>query len=311
MAEIELHVATLRDRHGVLQRVRGHVPERTLELLRRLHVELVGLEPHPAFRADHLPRLQAEQDVVHPGVLALEIVAVVRGHERRIRLPGEVDDLGVRPVLFGQPVVLDLQKEPAVREDLLVLLDGLRGPLLPFLGEQDRDLPLQARRGGDDPLRVLPKDLLVDAGPVVEPLDVRPRHQLDEVPVPFVRFGEQDQVVRPVLARGRLAVVAGAGGQVELGADDGLDPLPVRLLVEVHRADHSPVVGQRHGGHPHPGDLAHELLDLDRPVEEAVLGMEVQVDELLQRRLLGIGRFRRLARGHSHSIVLGGLEEMS
>jgi hypothetical protein len=171
----------------------------------------------------------------------------------------------------------------AVRENLLVLLDGLRRLLLPPLDQQDRDLPLQARGSGDDSLRVLAEDLLVDARLVIESLDVGPGYQADEVSVPLVRFGQQNEVMRLFRARLRLSVMPGSGGHIHLGAYDGLDPFPVRLLVEVHRADHAPVVGQRHGGHTHPRDFAHEVLDLDRPVEEAVLGMQMQVDEFLQR----------------------------
>src|SRR3990172_10987355 len=86
--------------------------------------------------------------------------------------------------------------------------------------------------------------------------------------------------MRPFLARRRFAVVAGTGGHIDLGPEDRLDPRPVRLLVEIDRPDHPSVVGERHGWHPHPGHLAHEFLDLDRPVEKAVLGMQMQVDEL-------------------------------
>src|SRR4030042_6393596 len=112
-----------------------------------------------------------------------------------------------------------------------------------------------------------------------------PGHEADEVLVSFVRSRQPDQVMAPFLARRRLAVVAGTGGHIDLGPEDRLDPRPVRLLVEIDRPDHPPVVGERYGGHPHPGHLAHEVLDLYRPVEKTVLGMQMQVDELAHRAL--------------------------
>ena len=62
-------------------------------------------------------------------------------------------------------------------------------------------------------------------------------------------------------------------------------------VVEGHRGEHVAVVGDGHGLHAHAGRLLHELVDVAGPVQQAVLGVEVQVDELR----------------HSHSIVDGGL----
>ncbi len=84
------------------------------------------------------------------------------------------------------------------------------------------------------------------------------------------------------------------GGHVDLAPEDGLDaPVPAGV-VEVHRPEHVAVVGDGHGLHAEALGLGHELADVAGTVEEAVLGVEMEVDEV------------RLD-AHSHSIVDGGL----
>jgi len=80
------------------------------------------------------------------------------------------------------------------------------------------------------------------------------------------------------------------------------------------------VVGESEGGEAElggPRDEAHvllllglaldalDLLELGGPVEEAVLGMDVEVNEVGARGAVLPGT------GYSHSMVLGGLGEMS
>jgi hypothetical protein len=55
------------------------------------------------------------------------------------------------------------------------------------------------------------------------------------------------------------------------------------------------MVGDRDGGHPQLAHLRDQRGELDRAVQQAVLGVQVEVDEV----------------SHSHSIVLGGFEETS
>ena len=82
-----------------------------------------------------------------------------------------------------------------------------------------------------------------------------------------------------------LAVV----DDVHLAAEDRLDALLGGGLVEVDRARHRAVVGERDGGHLELGRLPRERRDPARPVEDRVLGVDVQVDE---------------RRGHGRAIVL-------
>ena len=74
-------------------------------------------------------------------------------------------------------------------------------------------------------------------------------------------------------------------------------PLLAAGVVEGDRAEHVAVVGDGQRLHAHARRLLDQLVDVAGPVEQAVLGVEVEVDEL--------------GRAHSHSMVDGGLLETS
>ena len=67
---------------------------------------------------------------------------------------------------------------------------------------------------------------------------------------------------------------------VRLDADDRLDPGRLRRRVERDDPVHAPVVGQRERRHPVVGDAARHLRDTGQAVEEAELGVDVEVDEV-------------------------------
>ena len=73
----------------------------------------------------------------------------------------------------------------------------------------------------------------------------------------------------------RAAVVA----DVDLAAENRLDPCLPGLLVELDGAGERAVVGEPDGGHLELGGAGRERRDAARPVEDRVLGVDVQVDE--------------------------------
>src|SRR5262249_31406975 len=71
------------------------------------------------------------------------------------------------------------------------------------------------------------------------------------------------------------AVVA----DVHLAADQGLDAAPATVSVELDRSGERAVVGEPDGRHLEFGRAADELRDAARPVQDRVLGVDVQMDE--------------------------------
>jgi hypothetical protein len=116
--------------------------------------------------------------------------------------------------------------------------------------ERLADAPGETAGERHDPLRVPLEQLPVDARLVVVALEVAEARELDQVAVALVRLGEQRQV--RVALRLRLPVV----GDVDLAAEQRLDSLVLRGLVEVDRAGERAVVRERDGGHLELGRAA-------------------------------------------------------
>ncbi len=242
-------------------------------LLGRLEEELVRVEPPVRRVLEGVARLDAEERLVRERVVGVEVVHVTRGDEREPRLGGECDQLGVHLLLLGEPGILELHVGRVAPEDLDEAVEIRACVLRPSLRERPRHPAREASGERDDPLRVALEKLPVDARLVVVALEVAERRELDQVRVTLVRLGEKREV--RVALRLRVPVV----GDVDLAADDRLDPRCAGLAVELDRAGERAVVREGHGGHLEARSLRDEPGNPTRPVEDRVLRVDVQVDE--------------------------------
>jgi len=211
-------------------------------------------------------------------VLGPEEVDVVRRHDGEPELVGEAEDPLVQLVLPLRVVGLDLEIV-AVAEDLGVPRGRRPGLVPPVRHEVLRHLAREAGRGHDHPFGVPLQHLPVDAGAMVEPLHVPDGGQLDEVPVALeVACEEHEMVVRPLPPR-RAPVPPVARRDVRLHPEDRLDPGLARHLLELPRAEHAAVVGERDGGHLELLRPPHQVAEAVGAVEEGVLAVRVEMDE--------------------------------
>ena len=280
LAERQRDVGHLRDPTRVADRL-GLVREQRRHLGRRLHVELGAVELHAVGRVEVVAGPDAEQHVVRLGLVLAHVVEVVGHDERQPDLGRQLDQLLVEPALLGQAVVLELEEEPVLAEDVAVLAGDLAGELPVVDLEGLGDLAAQARRQPDQPGAVARQVLAVDAGLVVVPVEVGVGGEPAEVLVARPVLGEQDQVEG--LAVG-LALLVGhrPARDVGLDAEDRLDALGLRRLVERDRAIERAVVGDRERIHAVLGGRVHQLRDPAEAVEETELGVHVEVGEVVR-----------------------------
>ena len=100
--------------------------------------------------------------------------------------------------------------------------------------------------GHDEAFLVRSQQRAVKAGLFVEPFGVRGSGETTEVLVPFQVAGKQDEMV--VAAFARLAFIAAVPGRhVRFHPEDGLDTATLGGFLELPRAVHHAVIGQRDG----------------------------------------------------------------
>ena len=264
---------------SVLSHASGNVGEQLAHLRRRLHVELVGEELHPARVLHGLAGADAEQHVVRLRVALGEVVRVVGRDQRVAELARDLDEAAVDHVLFGHAVAHDLDVEPVaedVSERLRVFLRRLVVVLEQRRGHQRR----HAARQDDEPFVVLREQIQIDPRLVVIAFEKAFGDQRREVLVTHVAGGEQRDV--RLVAHG--AVEPSARCDVRLAADDGRQPDILGRIVELDRSEHDAVVRERDSRRALRLRLATEAVDAASAVEQRVLAVDVQMDERAQRK---------------------------
>ena len=263
---------------GDLQRDRQRVEEAGQglgHLGAGLEVELLRLELEAVRVAQQVARLDGQERLVGVGVLAAGVVGVAGGHHRQPGVARQPAQVLVDAGLHLQAGVLDLHVDVVAAEDLGEGVElGAGRPEVVAL-EAGAHHARQAPGERDEAVGVALHELVRDARLAVVALEVAGRAELDEVVVALGRLGEERQVVAP-LAGGALAVV---GDHVGLEAHDRRDAALGRLAVQLDGAAHDPVVGERDGALADLLDPVEEPLDLARPVQDRVVGVDVEVRE--------------------------------
>ena len=282
LAQAGFDLAALGDGQGVAGQL-GLKAEPLDHLLGRAEIEQVRGEAQPLFIIDLLARLDGQQDVVGLSVFPVEVVAVVGGHGRQPHVVGQLQQLGIDCRLLRYAGVLYLDVEVFPPEDVGQATGCGLGLVLTPLNQVGRHLAVEAGREGDEALMVLGQ--VVEIGPrlVVEAVDVGVGHDLEQILIAVVVLGQQNKVVMDGLARPVLLVPPVSWSDIDLAADDGLDPGLLAQGVEFDGPVEIAVIGQGHGPQPHRLDPGKEFGQLDRPVQKRIVAVEVEVDEFSGR----------------------------
>ena len=140
------------------------------------------------------------------------------------------------------------------------------------------NLALEAATHPDQSCRMRGEEFLVDARFVVKAVQVRRRDQFHEVAIARFILGQEREVIRSIALIIR-AVLHRTGSHVRLAADDRFDSRFLGFLVKLDRAVEIPVVGDCDRRHPEFLRLPHQLFRPNRPIQQRVFGMEMEVNE--------------------------------
>ena len=119
---------------------------------------------------------------------------------------------------------------------------------------------------------VLRKQFQIHPGLAVKAVDKGLRHQIAQIFVALPVLAQQHQMVGVVVQSVNL-VRHPASGNVDLAADDGLDPGGLGGLVKIDTAVHDAVVGDGDGGLAQLLHPVHQVIDAAGPVQQAILTM--------------------------------------
>ena len=212
-------------------------------------------------------------------LLRADVMKIVRQDEWESNLRCELEELLVQSLLLWEAVILHLKVEAVFAEDVAVA-PRKRTRMLPVINlKGTRDLAVQAAGESDQPLRILREVLKVDARLVVHAVEVRVGDETAEVAVARCVRGEQDEV-KGLLVCLPLLVTHATTRNVGLHADDRLDPTLRRRLDKLHRPVEGAVVSNGDGVHAERLRLVHERIDLAHAVEQAELGVDVEMGEV-------------------------------
>jgi len=124
----------------------------------------------------------------------------------------------------------------------------------------------------------------IEIGPglIIEPLQVGVGDELKKVLVAGKVPGKEAEVKdRLSLVGPPLAFEARTFDKVELAADDRLDLLGFRHVIELDRAKQVAVVRERERLHPEGGRAVRQLVYPAGAIEQAIVAVDVEVYEIL------------------------------
>ena len=125
---------------------------------------------------------------------------------------------------------------------------------------------------------MLSEHLEIDPGAVVVPLQHGTRGEFQEIAVPDLVLGKQQQVIGLALPGGGRTL-----GEVGLYADDRMQACFREGLVPLHRGVHDTVIRDREVVDPQLLGTGDVLIGAAHAVQEGELGMQMQVGKLSHR----------------------------
>jgi hypothetical protein len=138
----------------------------------------------------------------------------------------------------------------------------------------------KARCEADQALRMLRENLFIDARLVVETFEMRRANEFDQILVAGLVLRQQDQVKRRIPRAAGFFLKPRPRRDVRLATNNRFQSGLRCSLVELHRSIHAAVIGHRDGRHLACVRLLYRVRNPARPIEQAVLGVQVKMDKV-------------------------------
>ena len=267
--------ATQRDLDRIPQGL-GQIGEDPHHLGARLE-PVLGRDVAPLIVGDEPPIGDGEQRVMRFVIVAQGEKGLVRGDDRQAAPIGEIEEHGLGRALGRKRMALDLDIEP-VPKGACQAIETRSRKVEPPLGDRLVDRPVGAARQSDQPLAQRLDRVDAQMRPAaIGSIDERAARDAHQIGVTLGgRREEHDRRQLPA----RLTLPLGiAELERELQAHDRLNAFARELLGEFERAVEVVGVGQRQCRHLVGARKLGELGDRQRPLEQRVGGVHMQMHE--------------------------------
>ena len=107
LMENEIQVTLLGDAYCIFKSILTAGKE-FLQFLFAFQIEIIGRKPHPVFIIHTFARLNAQQNILHLGILPAQVVGIIGDHKRQPCFPGDAADPLVHSLLLAEAVILKL-----------------------------------------------------------------------------------------------------------------------------------------------------------------------------------------------------------
>ena len=246
--------------------------EQFLQFFLAFDVEFLGLEFHAVLVIHGFAGLDAQQHILHFGVLPAQVMGIVGDHQRQARFSCQTLNALIDGPLLVNAVILQLKEEVSLTKNFRQFQGVFFCPLVVLPHEVLGHRPRQTGGQGNQPIVVLLQKCQIHSWLAVKAVDKGLRHQIAQVFVSCPVLAQQHQMVGVVVQPMHLIRHA-PPGHIHLAADDRLDSGGLGRLVKVDTAVHDAVVGDGNGGLAQLLDPVHEAVNPAGPVQEAVFTM--------------------------------------
>ncbi|MNJ47263.1 hypothetical protein D3C77_424180 [compost metagenome] len=144
----------------------------------------------PLLILNRLACTDANENILHLGILLVQIMHIICGDQLHIKLASQLDQLGEHFFLLRNAMILKLDIK-VISKCRLITLYSLPGLIVSAMQQMLRHLSAKARAEAYESLTVLFEHLPVDPWLIMKALEMTDRGQLHKIPVTRFILGQQ------------------------------------------------------------------------------------------------------------------------
>ena len=251
----------------------------------RLHIEFVGLKAYSIRLVKRLSGLDTQKDLLHFGVLLIDVMTVIGGSKRYACFGGKPVKQRKIFQFLNYAVILDLNKVIILSEYFLISQCDRLCLFVVTVSKQTGYLSGKAGRKTYQSTVILFKKFNIHSRSVIKAFQTCNRHQLYKIAVSLIVLTQKDKMIRGSVQL-CVTVMTCTPCNVYLAADNRLYPFSLCCVPEIHGSVHISVIGYCRGSLSEFLHTGNKLLYTASAVEQTVFRMDMKINKFVSSHLL-------------------------